>query len=110
MSHHRSVVKAGNTNYQSIIAQKNCLVSDSNMYEKMENYICNILHLSCSYFYEARGEVWVDSLVRCIKTRKPEDLHIMVVIWKRQKNKIMLVRLLCGKAINIFLRKIRMIE
>lgn len=107
MSHHRSVVIAGNTNYQSIIAQKNCLVGDSDMYEKLEKYISKNLNLSCGRFYEARGEVWVDSFVRCIKTRKLEDIQIMIIIWKRQKNKMLISRMLCDKAIDILFRKIR---
>ena len=110
MSHHRSVVKSDGTNYQSLIAQRNCLHGDSLMYERMEKYIRGHLHMPCGRFFEARGEVWVDAFIRSIKTRDREDIRIMLLIWREQKRKGMLIRMLSGKAINVVSRKLGIIE
>lgn len=110
VSHHRSVVKKDGSNYQSLIIQKNCLYGDSEMYRIMEKYIQNGLEKECGEFYEARGMVWIDALIRAIKTRKREDWDIAKRIMRCQKNKKMLIRLLLEKFFNITLRKVGLIE
>lgn len=110
MSHHRSVVKSDGTNYQSLITQKNCLYEDSRMYQAMEEYIENHLEKECGPFYLVRGDVWIDAIFRALLSHKAEDRAIAAKIWKDQKNKTMLVKLLIKKSGNILARKIRKVQ
>lgn len=107
VSHHRSVSTSTGTNYQSIIAQKNCLYGDSKMYQAMEEYIENELQRECGVFYEVRGEVWIDAIFRALITKDKNDWSISWSIWKDQKRKGMLSRLFINKSIDIIKRKIR---
>jgi glycosyltransferase involved in cell wall biosynthesis len=110
MSHHRSVVKKDGTNYQSKIAQKNCLYGDSQMYQAMEEYMETVLHKECRPFYLVRGNVWVDAIFRAIKSNDKNDKEIAKKIWDDQSRKAMLIGLFLRKSGNIFLRKMRLIK
>lgn len=107
VSHHRSVSTSTGTNYQSIIAQKNCLYGDSKMYQAMEEYIEKTLRRECKAFYRVRGEVWIDAVFRALKTRDRNDWEISWSIWKDQKRKGMLFRMFADKSIDIIKRKLK---
>lgn len=110
VSHHRSVSTSMGTNYQSIIAQKNCLYGDSKMYQSMEKYIEKDLKRNCGSFYRVRGEVWIDAIFRAIKTGKSEDKEIARKIWRDQRKKGMLMRSFIKKSANVTARKLRLVK
>lgn len=107
VSHHRSVVKKGGTNYQSLVANRNMLADDDRMYSKMEEYITGTLHRECGDFALARADTWLDAYFRALKTKNNEDKRIARLIWKNQPNKLLYVREMTRKVHNIAGRKIR---
>ncbi len=106
VSHHRSVVNANSQNYQSLIARKNCLYGDSKMYQAMEQYIENTLKRECKAFYLVRGDVWIEAFFRGLLSKKQEDKDIASQIWKNQKRKGMLLKLLIINSADIIKRKL----
>ena len=61
VSHHRTIVEKGGTNYQSRYAVEDHKVSDAFMYACHEEYIENILHRKCKNFYNVRGMIFAES-------------------------------------------------
>lgn len=110
VSHHRSVTKKDGTNYQSLITQKNVLYGDSQMYQRMEQYMEQTLKRECKAFYLVRGDVWVDAVFRALLSHNNEDRIVARKIWNDQKRKGMLIYLFAQKAVDIVLRRMRVIE
>ena len=107
VSHHRNIIKSSGTNYQSIIAHKNCLYEDSKMYQAMEEYITENLHKKCGEFFKVRGDVWIEAFFRALKTGKQKDWIVEKQIRKEQHNKKLLFSLLVSKSSNIIGRKLK---
>ena len=91
MTHHRTVVEAGGTNYQSLYAARDNSVSDAAMYACHEEYIENVLHKRCGRFYKARGDLFAQNYWKYRKSKNPEDKARYAAIWKQRKRKLPLV-------------------
>ena len=91
MTHHRTVVEAGGTNYQSLYAARDNSVSDAAMYACHEEYIENVLHKRCGRFYKARGDLFAQNYWKYRKSKNPEDKARYAAIWKQRKRKLPLI-------------------
>ena len=91
VSHHRTIVEKGGTNYQSRYAVEDHKVSDAFMYACHEEYIENILHRKCKNFYNVRGMIFAESFWIAIRNRSAEDWHKASQIWHQRKKKWPLV-------------------
>lgn len=91
VSHHRSIVVKGGTNYQSLYAKRDNKVSDARMYACHEEYIESVLHRRCTKFYKVRGMLFAEAFWIAMKSRKSEDWEKVKQIWSQRKKKWPLV-------------------
>lgn len=91
VSHHRTIVEKGGTNYQSKYAVEDHKVSDAYMYACHEEYMEHVLKRNCAKFYKVRGMIFAEAFWIACKNRKPEDKEKVIAIWKQRKKKWPLV-------------------
>lgn len=91
VSHHRTIVEKGGTNYQSRYAVEDHKVSDAYMYACHEEYMENVLKRPCPRFYKVRGMLFAEAFWIAMKSGKPEDRQKMLDIWNQRKKKWPLV-------------------
>ncbi len=87
VSHHRTIVEKGGTNYQSRYAVEDHKVTDVAMYAAHEDYKENILHRRCTRFYKVRGMLYAEAYWIAKKSGKPEDREKAREIWNQRKKK-----------------------
>ncbi len=87
MSHHRTIVEKGGTNYQSRYAVEDHKVSDAQMYACHEEYMETVLKRSCRKFYKVRGMLFAEAFWIAMKSGKPEDKEKCRQIWRQRKKK-----------------------
>lgn len=87
VSHHRSIVAEGGTNYQSLYAKRDNKVSDANMYAGQEEYMETVLKRRCTKFYKVRGMLFAEAFWIWAKSGKAEDKEKMLTIWNRRPDK-----------------------
>ncbi len=91
VSHHRTIVEKGGTNYQSRYAVEDHKVSDAYMYACHEEYMETVLKRSCTRFYKVRGLLFAEAFWIAMKSRKAEDKAKYVEIWNQRSKKWPLV-------------------
>lgn len=91
VSHHRTIVEKGGTNYQSKYAVEDHKVSDAYMYACHEEYIENVLHRKCTKFYKVRGMLFAEAFWIGMKSGLAEDKQKTKDIWNQRKKKWPLV-------------------
>lgn len=91
VSHHRTIVEAGGTNYQSKYAVEDHKVSDAYMYACHEEYMETVLHRRCTKFYKVRGMLFAEAFWIAKKSKKEEDRQKAKEIWNQRKKKWPLV-------------------
>ena len=91
VSHHRTIVEKGGTNYQSRYAVEDHKVTDAAMYAAHEDYMENVLHRSCTKFYKVRGMIFAEAFWIARKTRRQEDREKARAIWNQRRKKWPLV-------------------
>lgn len=91
VSHHRTIVEKGGTNYQSKYAVEDHKVSDARMYACHEEYMERVLRRPCLRFYKVRGMIFAEAYWIWRKSRKEEDREKMLEIWNQRKKKWPLV-------------------
>lgn len=91
VSHHRTIVEKGGTNYQSRYAVEDHKVSDAYMYACHEEHMENVLHRKCTRFYNVRGMIFAEAFWIAMKSHKPEDWEKARQIWNQRKKKWPLV-------------------
>ena len=91
VSHHRTIVEKGGTNYQSRYAVEDHKVSDAYMYACHEEYIENVLHRKCTKFYKVRGMLFAEAFWIAMKSRRQEDWEKVSQIWNQRRKKWPLV-------------------
>lgn len=91
VSHHRTIVEKGGTNYQSKYAVEDHKVSDAYMYACHEEYIENVLHRKCTKFYKVRGMLFAEAFWIGMKSGLAEDKQKTKEIWNQRKKKWPLV-------------------
>lgn len=91
VSHHRSIVAEGGTNYQSLYAKRDNKVSDARMYAYQEEYMENVLHRRCTGFYKVRGMLFAEAFWSAKKSGRAEDWDKVQQIWKQRRKKWPLV-------------------
>ena len=106
VSHHRTIVEKGGSNYQSKYAVEDHKVSDAYMYACHEEYMENILHRNCRKFYKVRGMLFAEAFWIALKSRKKEDKEKAKEIWGQRKKKWPLVFWACYWCCGIVKRKI----
>lgn len=92
VSHHRTIVEEGGTNYQSKYAREDHKVSDAYMYACHEEYMENVLHRNCRKFYKVRGMLFAEAFWIARKSGKEEDKQKAREIWNQRKKKVPLVK------------------
>lgn len=88
VSHHRSIVAEGGTNYQSLYAKRDNKVSDARMYACQEDYIEHILHRRCTRFYKVRGLLFAEAFWIACKSKNKDDWEKVKEIWNQRHKKI----------------------
>ncbi len=91
VSHHRTIVEEGGTNYQSKYAVEDHKESDAYMYACHEEYMEHVLHRSCRKFYKVRGMLYAEAYWIAKKSGKDEDRQKAKEIWNQRKKKWPLV-------------------
>ena len=91
VSHHRTIVEKGGTNYQSKYAVEDHMVSDAYMYACHEEYMENVLKRNCRKFYKVRGMIFAEAYWTYKKNHRPEDKQKADEIWNQRKKKWPLV-------------------
>lgn len=91
VSHHRTIVEKGGTNYQSKYAVEDHKVSDAYMYACHEEYMENVLQRPCRKFYKVRGMLFAEAFWIAMKSGKTEDKEKAKAIWNQRKKKWPLV-------------------
>lgn len=91
VSHHRTIVEKGGTNYQSKYAVEDHKVSDAFMYACHEEYMEHVLHRSCRKFYKVRGMIFAEAFWIAMKSGRGEDRQKAKAIWNQRKKKWPLV-------------------
>ena len=91
VSHHRTIVEKGGTNYQSRYAVEDHKVSDAYMYACHEEYMENVLHRRCTKFYKVRGMIFAEAFWIAMKSRQPADWEKVSQIWNQRRKKWPLV-------------------
>ncbi|MCH5296583.1 MAG: glycosyltransferase [Ruminococcus sp.] len=91
VSHHRTIVEKGGTNYQSKYAVEDHKVSDAYMYACHEEYMENVLHRKCTKFYKVRGMLFAEAFWIGMKSGRAEDKQKAKEIWNQRKKKWPLV-------------------
>lgn len=106
VSHHRTIVEKGGTNYQSKYAVEDHKVSDAYMYAKHEEYMENILKINCRKFYKVRGMIFAEAYWIAKKSGKIEDKQKYVEIWNQRDKKWPLVYWTVCRGLETFKRKV----
>lgn len=106
VSHHRTIVEKGGTNYQSRYAVEDHMVSDAYMYARYEDYMEDILHVNCKRFYKVRGMIFAEAFWAAKKSGKTEDAERYIAIWNQRKKKWPLVYWTFFWGIGIIKRKL----
>lgn len=91
VSHHRTIVEEGGTNYQSRYAVEDHKVSDAYMYACHEEYMESVLHRKCTKFYKVRGMLFAEVFWIAMKSRQPADWGKVSQIWNQRRKKWPLV-------------------
>lgn len=91
VSHHRTIVEKGGTNYQSLYAIRDHKVSDAYMYACHEEYMEKVLKRDCTKFYKVRGMLFAEAFWIWRKNGKAEDKQKMLDIWNQRSKKWPLV-------------------
>lgn len=91
VSHHRTIVEKGGTNYQSKYAVEDHKVSDAYMYAMHEEYMENVLKINCRKFYKVRGMLFAEAFWIAKKSGKLEDRQKYIEIWSQRKKRWPLV-------------------
>lgn len=91
VSHHRTIVEKGGTNYQSRYAVEDHKVSDAYMYACHEEYMEKVLRRRCTKFYKVRGMLFAEAFWIAMKSGKAEDKRKMLDIWNQRRKKWPLV-------------------
>jgi len=87
VSHHRTIVEKGGTNYQSKYAVEDHMVSDAYMYACHEDYMENVLKRNCRKFYKVRGMIFAEAYWTYKKNHRVEDKQKADEIWNQRKKK-----------------------
>ena len=87
VSHHRTIVEKGGSNYQSRYAVEDHKVSDAYMYACHEDYIETVLHRRCIKFYQVRGMIFAEAFWIAMKSHNREDWEKASQIWKQRSKK-----------------------
>ena len=109
MSHHRTIVEAAGTNYQSKYAREDHKVSDAYMYAQHEEYIEKVLGRKCTKFYSVRGSIFSEAFFIALKSGKREDWVKAIQIWEQRSSKSPLVSAIAVHAVETLKRKINKI-
>lgn len=91
VSHHRTIVEKGGTNYQSKYAVEDHKVSDAYMYACHEEYMEKVLNRKCTKFYKVRGMLFAEAFWIGMKSGSVEDRQKAKEIWHQRKKKLPLV-------------------
>lgn len=91
VSHHRTIVEKGGTNYQSKYAVEDHKVSDAYMYACHEEYMEKVLKRKCTKFYKVRGMLFAEAYWIAKKSKRQEDKNKADEIWQQRKKKWPLV-------------------
>ena len=91
VSHHRSIVAEGGTNYQSLYAKRDNKVSDAYMYACHEDYMENVLHRRCTKFYKVRAMLFAEAFWIAVRSGSAEDWSKAKAIWQQRRKKWPLV-------------------
>lgn len=92
VSHHRTIVEKGGSNYQSKYAVEDHKVSDAYMYACHEEYMENVLRRPCRKFYKVRGMLFAEAFWIAMKSGREEDKQKAKAIWNQRKKKWPLIR------------------
>ncbi|MDO4465991.1 MAG: glycosyltransferase family 2 protein [Bacillota bacterium] len=106
VSHHRTIVEEGGTNYQSQYAKRDNKVSDAKMYAAHEEYMEHVLHKNCTKFYKVRGMLFAEAFWIYLKSKKEEDKIKMLEIWNQRDKKWPLVYYACVWGLGTIKRKV----
>lgn len=87
VSHHRSIVAEGGTNYQSLYAKRDNKVSDAQMYACQEDYMEQVLRRRCTKFYRVRGTLFAEAFWIAVKSGRAEDRAKARAIWHQRRKK-----------------------
>lgn len=107
VSHHRTIVEKGGSNYQSKYAVRDHKVSDAYMYACHEEYMENVLHRNCIKFYKVRGMIFAEAFWIGLKSGRDEDRQKTKEIWNQRKKKWPLVWWAIYRGYETFKRKIK---
>ena len=107
VSHHRTIVEKGGTNYQSKYAVEDHKVSDAYMYACHEEYMENVLRRNCTKFYKVRGMIFAEAFWIGLKSGRDEDRQKTKEIWNQRKKKWPLVWWAFCWGYETFKRKIK---
>lgn len=91
VSHHRTIVEKGGTNYQSRYAVEDHKVTDARMYAFHEAYMEDVLKKPCTRFYKVRGMLFAEAFWIAMKSRSAEDMAKAREIWNQRRKKWPLV-------------------
>ena len=91
VSHHRTIVEKGGTNYQSRYAVEDHKVTDAAMYAAHEEYMEKVLRRRCTRFYKVRGMIYAEAFWIARKSGRAEDRQKAKEIWNQRKKKWPLV-------------------
>lgn len=108
VSHHRTIVEKGGTNYQSRYAVEDHKVSDAFMYTCHEDYIENVLHRKCGKFYRVRGMIFAEAFWIAMKSHDPKDWEKVRQIWNQRRKKWPLVLCAFRRGCMTLGRKLKM--
>lgn len=92
VSHHRTIVEKGGTNYQSRYAVEDHKVTDAFMYACHEDYLEKVLHYNCSKFYKVRGMLFAETFWIAMKSGRSEDWDKAKSIWNQRRKKSPLLK------------------
>jgi len=106
VSHHRTIVEKGGTNYQSKYAAEDHKVSDAYMYAQHEEYMENVLKVDCKDFYKVRGMIFAEAYWIAKKSGKTEDKQKYIEIWNQRKKKWPLVYWTIYRGMGTLKRKV----
>ena len=106
VSHHRTIVEKGGTNYQSKYAVEDHKVSDAYMYAQHEEYMENVLGINCQKFYKVRGMIFAEAYWIAKSSGKKEDKDKFVEIWNQRKKKWPLIYWTINRGMGTLKRKV----
>ncbi|MBR2746517.1 MAG: glycosyltransferase family 2 protein [Erysipelotrichaceae bacterium] len=106
VSHHRTIVEKGGTNYQSKYAVEDHKVTDAYMYAQHEEYMENVLKVNCKKFYKVRGMIFAEAYWIAKKNGKTEDKQKYIEIWNQRKKKWPLIYWTIFRGLGTLKRKV----